>query len=234
MAKKAKIDEKLTSALKRMDNLQQTISDLKARFRCITRKVYKTNNKRGRSSSAQIILTFLETYDFLATKVKICNYETDPYQVLRIVDEGAFGEKAVLDQDDLQSINMMLYVKEKYGISNQAYHELSMSCKSMPRSWKLMEQVRDLNKKWDIRMTPNGQGVQPSIKDFLLNRINALKSSNPDELQNMTFLKMKLIGDGTFIGKYIHFVTIAFTLYNEGNLVISAEGNHNIAIIRVK
>ena len=255
LAKKAKIDEKLSAALKRVDNQQQTISDLKARFRRIVRKVYKTNNKRGRSktkkyseyspqhkkrlinqfvSTAQTTLSFLESYDFLATKVEIYNYETDSYEVLSLVDEGVFGEKAVLDQDDLQSINMMLYVKEKFGISNQAYHELSMSCKSMPRSWKLREQVKYLNEKWDIRMTPNDKGVQQSIKDRLLIRINALKSSDPDEFQKMTSLKIKLTGDGTFIGKYIHVVNIAFTLLNEGNLAISAEGNHTIAIIRVK
>ena len=185
-------------------------------------------------STAQTTLSFLESYDFLATKVEIYNYETDSYEVLSLVDEGVFGEKAVLDQDDLQSVNMMLYVKEKFGISNQVYHELSMSCKSMPRSWKLREQVKHLNEKWGIRMMPDDKGVQQSIKDRLLVHINALKSSDPNEFQKMTSLKIKLTGDGTFIGKYIHVVNIAFTLLNEGNLAISAEGNHTIAIIRVK
>ena len=80
----------------------------------------------------------------------------------------------------------------------------------------------------------NGKGVQQSIKDQLLIRINALKSSSLDEFQKMTSLKIKLTGDGTVIGKYIHVVNIALTLLHEGNLAISAEGNHTIAIIRVK
>ena len=84
-------------------------------------------------------------------------------------------------------------------------------------------------------MTPNSKGVQQSIKgQNLLIHINTLKSSSPDEFQKMTSLKIKLTGDGTFIGKYIHVVNIAFTLLNEGNLAISVEGNHTIAIIRVK
>ena len=60
-----------------------------------------------------------------------------------------------------------------------------------------------------------------------------MKNVNNNTLVSTT-LKVKLTGDGTFIGKHIHVVNIAFTLLNEGNCAMSANGNHTIAVLKVK
>ena len=44
-----------------------------------------------------------------------------------------------------QAVNEVLYTKEQYGISDQAYHELSMISESLPRSWKVKKQRNDMN-----------------------------------------------------------------------------------------
>ena len=78
-----------------------------------------------------------------------------------------------------------------------------------------------MNNKWNIHLTPSGNGVQQSISDRLLVRLKALIIKS---IPVPTTLKVKLTGDGTFIGKHIHVVNIAFTLLNEENHAMAADG----------
>ena len=48
------------------------------------------------------------------------------------------------------------------------------------------------------------------------------------------YLRIKLTGDGKRIRKHIHVVDIAFTFLNEGNKALAADGNHVIAVLKVK
>ena len=95
----------------------------------------------------------------------------------------------------------------------------------------MKDRMKQLNEKWDIRATHSGNGMQQSIRDRLLIRLKVLV--NNDTLVSTT-LKVKLTGNRTFIGKHIHVVNIAFTLLNEDNCAMSANGNHTIAILKVK
>ena len=73
----------------------------------------------------------------LQQKLKFIIYELQSYDVLDLTegcDIDMNVDNTVLDTNDLDQLNVMLYVKEKFGISNQAYHEMSMACKSLPRS----------------------------------------------------------------------------------------------------
>ena len=185
-------------------------------------------------TDCQSTLSFLDIYDFVATKVEIYNYDSQSYDVLDLsegCDIDMNVDNTVLDKNDLDELNLMLYVKEKFGVSNQAYHEMSIACKSLPRSWKLKDRVKEMNNKWNIRLTPSGNGVQQSISDRLLVELKALIVKS---IPVPTTLKVKLTGDGTFIGKHIHVVNIAFTLLNEGDHAMAADGNHTVAVLKVK
>ena len=79
-----------------------------------------------------------------------------------------FGQSEDMDKDTLDIVNMMLYIKDWYNISDGAYHELAKVCKEMPRQYRLRERITELNKLWNIRPTPNNtQGVQQSLKNRL-------------------------------------------------------------------
>ena len=84
------------------------------------------------------------------------------------------GEKHIMESD-MDNINMMLYIKDKFNVSGGAYHELSQICKSMPRHYKIKDRIRELNKLWSIKPTPNGtSGVQQSFKERLQFCLHAL------------------------------------------------------------
>ena len=130
----------------------------------------------------------------------------------------------------------VLYTKERYGISDQAYHELSMVDESLPRSWMIKHQRNEMNKQWEISRTPGecNIGVQQSFKKKLIDRIRVLEQKAPSDacFRQTSIIRVKLTGDGTYIGPRQHIVTFGFTVLDEGSAAKSFAGNHTVCIIR--
>ena len=75
-----------------------------------------------------------------------------------------FGQDAISD-DDLDTLNMILYVKDRYNVSGQAYHEFVKICKQLPQHWKIKKHIKELNNQWNIHPTPEGtHGVQQRLE----------------------------------------------------------------------
>ena len=73
-----------------------------------------------------------------------------------------------LGEQEADLVSMMLYVKDKYNISGNAYHELASLCREMPQHYRLKEQITELNSKWNIFPTPEGTtGVQQQLQEHL-------------------------------------------------------------------
>lgn len=89
-------------------------------------------------------------------------------------------------------MNMVLYVKECFGLSNSVYHELSMV---WPRSWKLKDLTKKMNSKWDIKPCPGNDGVQQSLESRLKERVCHLLQEG--KVKSGDTLQVKLSGDGT-------------------------------------
>jgi len=130
---------------------------------------------------------------------------------------------------------MMLYVKDWYNVSGEAYCEFARICKELPPHHKIKDRIHELNKLWSIKPTPYGTtGLQQSLEDRLRIRVaHLIEISNPDApfLQNKT-LRVKLSGDGTNVGKRLHLINFTFTLLDEGSSVHSSQGNHLLAILK--
>ena len=135
-------------------------------------------------------------------------------------------------QSDNQ-LDMILYVKEKFNLSRETYHELSMFYRNLPCSCKLQKRIQELNKRWDIAPCPANLGVQQSLKATLIVRILCLISTqkiNPTD----TVIEVKLIGDGTNLGRNVHVVNFTFPLLQEGAITQSPVGNHTTAILKCR
>lgn len=55
--------------------------------------------------------------------------------------------KANLSESDEDVLKKTMYVKERFNISNQAYHELSMVNKDLPRSYAIQKEILHMNSK---------------------------------------------------------------------------------------
>ena len=65
---------------------------------------------------------------------------------------------------ELDTLNMMLFIKDKFNISGGAYHEMVQLCK---KCHDITKRITELNKLWDIYPIPNGTyRVQQSLQQW--------------------------------------------------------------------
>ena len=137
--------------------------------------------------------------------------------------------------DPTSKVYSSLYVKDKYSISDQAYHELSTVVFDLPRSYQVKSIAQEINSGYKITQAPNGVlGVQQSLKARVTSRLTYLvqkAEKNGKEISNN--IRIKLTGDGTRIACGFSVVNIAFTMLEEGAIAHSAMGNHVVAILKV-
>lgn len=84
----------------------------------------------------------------MATKLEILNENTHKYETLALVEENIQTSSPTeeLTDEDIDEINLLLDTKERFNISNEAYHELKMIGKHLTRSWKIQDRVKEMNR----------------------------------------------------------------------------------------
>lgn len=126
------------------------------------------------------------------------------------------------------------YIKERFNLSNQAYHELAMVNMELPRTSALIKRARELDSNSLIRPTPGKVvGIQQSLREQLEKRIQILVKTHPS-LAESASIRVKVTGDGTHISHSMHAVVIAFTIVEDGANPNSPGGNHTIALLNAK
>ncbi|CAB4026648.1 Hypothetical predicted protein [Paramuricea clavata] len=101
-----------------------------------------------------------------------------------------------------------------------------MTCKELPRSWKVQERIKALNGKWKFSETPgNTFGIQQSIKERLEVRVQNMIKNSPatESFRQNKKIRVKLSGDGTNVGKSLHVVNVTFTILDQGSKAMSAD-----------
>jgi hypothetical protein len=108
-------------------------------------------------------------------------------------------------------LNMWLYIKNKFDISNEAWDELAMKSEEFPSLSKLIKHIKTINNRWNITETPgNVEAVQIGFRESLLENIQKLEKAGL--LKNGDTMKIKVSGDGTNIGKRLGVVNITYTI----------------------
>ena len=183
---KSKLEKKNKTLLKQKANLRQQVTHLAARIQKAKSSGFKSTRgksknktqysqrwlremKKQRHTKCSSSLAWLESEGYTALKVTVKNNATDDTEIINMdTDEllGPQGSSATEDEVDL--LNMILYVKDKYNLSGAAYHEMAQLFKSMPRHHKLKDRIAQLNTLWNIHPMPDGVvGVQQSFGERL-------------------------------------------------------------------
>ena len=114
-------------------------------------------------------------------------------------------------QEETEILGQILYIKERFAISDCAHHDLSMACIHLPRLW-------------DIKPCLNGNGKQQPIESRLRERVYVLIEDK--KLSLVTCCKSSCQGMAQKCRK-LNLITSTFTLLNEGDVA----SNHTVAII---
>ena len=188
--------------------------------------------KRRKQLASQLsdATSFSKTIGFKACSIELENIETGQHEMVDLAS-GKFTAKQVNMMED--NASSILYVKDKFAISDTSYHELSM-ISDLPSSSKIKELKKQLNTNYDIKSAPRDiKEVQQSLKSRLLPRLTNIVNNTPtDNLP--THFRVKLTGDGTQIGIGITVVNVAFTILEEGDKACSSSGNHTLAIFKLQ
>ena len=149
-------------------------------------KGHERRLKRSRAQHCDLSLGWLGRQGYTLTKVEAVNNQTSETELVYQTKEdlqcvsGSDSDSLTVSEDDVDTLNMLLFVKDRYCISGEAYHELTKICKSLPRTYKLKELITELNQKWNIFPTPEGTiGVQQSLKERLELRVAKLIAVSP-------------------------------------------------------
>ena len=95
---------------------------------------------------------------------------------------------------------MWLHLKDKFNISNEAWHEIAMTANGVPDTYSIKKRINELNSKWNLKPSPgDAEGVQLGFAETLQEHIVRLQQTG--EIKNGETIKIKLSGDGTNIGK---------------------------------
>jgi hypothetical protein len=122
---------------------------------------------------------------------------------------------------------------DKFGVGDSFIHELSMSPGlDLPRSYLIIQKRDDLNNLCSITSTPGrADGAQFSFNSLLEERVKSFIDSNPTFDDNES-IRIKISGDGAKMTNTYNFVIFSFALLQKTDDVMSARGNHTIAVVK--
>lgn len=197
---------------------RQSISKLSRQQKLTRRKQLHTDVVQA--------LSFLDDDGVHPSSVTLVDNNTTETEVLDL-ESGIYTKPQ--DSDSLSKAELALFVKDRFGLSDFAYHELCMICKQLPRLYKLKQLSKHLNSQWDVKPCPDNNGIQQSLTSRLTERVKFLLKQG--KISEGDVLRLKLSGDGTKICRKLNMINITFTMLNEGKLAMSPCGNHTLAII---
>ena len=137
---------------------------------------YKQKKLKCLAADVNEALKFADNDNLVYKHVEMSNVETGEV----ITFENQDGKpKIKLKESSTETEDVLikknLYIKEKYSISNEAYHELAMTNPELPSSYRLLKAAKQINSESIIRSTPGKAiGVQQSLKERLTKRLHHL------------------------------------------------------------
>ena len=144
-----------------------------------------------------------------------------------------FGKPQTTTNPD-DKVHTSLFVKDKFSVSHEAYHELS-AISNLPTLSEVRRLTQSLNESFEISNCPNNIiGVQTSFRARVLHHLQCFIQMNTEKgIATPSTIRIKLTGDGTRIARGLDVVNIAFTIINEGSRAQSVFGNYSVAILKV-
>ena len=187
--------------------------------------------KKQREDNCKDAVAFLKTQEYTPIKLIVKN-KNGEFEDISLIEPEA-ESKSISRKKTINEaiINKYLYAKDKFNVSNEAYHEIAMLNQDLPRSHVIKSKAKELNSLFDIKAIERGvEGYQQSIRGVLtLILEHYLKLMTNESFP--TTIRVKLSGDGTWIGSKLHVINFTFTL-PDFPCAKSADGNVLLAIFK--
>ena len=126
-----------------------------------------------------------------------------------------YAEENITQQDD-ENLEQLLFLLDKFCVSDELYHELTILYKDLPRSYLIKQMRSDLTKLCHIeKAREKAPGIYPgaqiSFLDTLKEHIADFLKSNPNYPMEEP-MKVKIRGDGVKMSRTTNFMLLSFSL----------------------
>ena len=204
---------------------------------------FAVSNRQQRRIKTQIKECIQESTNFLKNMgLCLSNVEVNPIEF----DQNDFRLKISPGGPDSNSdlneptVNNILYVKDKWSISDRAYNAFRIKCHlNIPTLFHIKKKRQSIDSMFRIR--DNEMGVFMSIKEKLKYCLEKFfeRKYGPDDVNDPAKFKdniihVKLGADGTNIGRNLKLLNFTITIINEGVRAKSATGNYTIGIFEIE
>ena len=185
-------------------------------------KYSRAHQYRLRSNLSQQCLQALEFIDFCglqAETLTLKNKQSGKTETLNLSNK----------PESLKQVHKIIYIKDNFHISDQAYQSLALAVEGIPSLYKLKQHINNIPAD-EIRATPSQSvGYQRNITTLIQRKIEEL---HREDLLTSKEVHIKLSGDGTWCGRNIHVVNFSFTVIEEGLKAATATGNYLVSIFQ--
>lgn len=197
----------------------------------------KYNRKKEMIQQVQTSLSICHAEGYTPCSLEMESRDTGECEIISLESFDSQSTRGICKNKDEPTNDKMhtsLYVKDKFSISNQAYHELSI-ISDLPNLNEVKKLTKSMNSKFHIYNCPNNIiGVQHSLRERIVQRLTCFINKSIEEGVDIpNTIRIKLTGDGTKIGRAYNVVNIAFTMIDEGKKAQSVFGNYSVAILKI-
>ena len=132
--------------------------------------------------------------------------------------------------DANDTVNFALFVKDKFCLSDEGYHEISLLSRELPRLHTVKKLTKSLNSQASVTPTVGVVGVEQKLQDRLILHLTEMqrKGELDSLLRDNNCIRIKLSDDGTQVGRSVHVINFTFTFVDR-DTAESVAGNHTLA-----
>ena len=141
----------------------------------------------------------------------------------------ATGSESEEDEDDLpDTVKETLYLLERFGVSDECYHELAMLHPQLPRLYKIKNARRDITHEIELLPLPAKNGAYRPLKNCL--SLVLSRKLQGEEL--LSSVQVKFSGDGANFSRNATYELLSFSFPSLCDDALAGTGNHTFAAVK--
>ena len=230
--------ETLEKFVDKNTQLNSTISELTKNFenkgKRISSCAASTVRRKVRTlkDNVQKALWFADSFGVKFSSIKVLDDSGKEFDLMKDNQPSQFVD---LCEEDKAKVKSLLYLLDTFGISDEAYHEISLRNSSMIRSYLVKQCRENINKTIIISQTPGPcNGAQMSLPDVLdkliIENLSNGKINSAKDCEKPV-VGIKFSADGAKVSRLSNFIVFSMAVLNCGQEVMSCNGYHTLAIV---
>lgn len=180
---------------------------------------------------AEKALSFAETFGLKPLKLQ-CKSESGKDVTLKLRETNSESENQNyqdLNIDEKEKLKQLIFLLDKFCVSDAAYYELTMLFGELPRKYLVVQDREDIYKMYNIERLPgNKPGAMLSLTSEIERLIKFEVNQSTTEIKK---IKIKFSGDGAKVSRISNFVIFSISNLKE-DVNLSVHQLNTVAVVQ--